>query len=187
VKAAIQSIDRFSTGQIAKMTNVAPRTVSKWIDSGRLVGYRIPGGKDRRVMRADLEAFSRTHGIPLAGLEPTKPKNNVLCVGVRRSAKLLEILNDLSCKYTFTFSLVTAGMIMAVEKPTVVIVDTAIGRIDSVVVGDSVRGCEMCRDAKLVAIVHSEDHGIGKPFQFFLHENFGHSEIREILSRKETS
>jgi excisionase family DNA binding protein len=174
VKAAIQSIDRFSTGQIAKMTNVAPRTVSKWIDSGRLVGYRIPGGKDRRVMRADLEAFSRTHGIPLAGLEPTKPKNNVLCVGVRRSAKLLEILNDLSCKYTFTFSLVTAGMIMAVEKPTVV-------------VGDSVRGCEMCRDAKLVAIVHSEDHGIGKPFQFFLHENFGHSEIREILSRKETS
>ena len=33
----------FTTGQVAKICKVAPRTVSKWFDSGRLKGYRIPG------------------------------------------------------------------------------------------------------------------------------------------------
>src|SRR5262249_61528897 len=33
----------FTTGQVAKICKVAPRTVSKWFDSGRLRGYRIPG------------------------------------------------------------------------------------------------------------------------------------------------
>src|SRR5262249_14744586 len=32
----------FTTGQVAKICKVAPRTVSKWFDSGRLRGYRIP-------------------------------------------------------------------------------------------------------------------------------------------------
>ena len=37
----------FTTGQVAKICKVAPRTVSKWFDSGRLRGYRIPGSQDR--------------------------------------------------------------------------------------------------------------------------------------------
>ena len=32
-----------TTGEVAKICNVAPRTVSKWFDSGSLKGYRIPG------------------------------------------------------------------------------------------------------------------------------------------------
>ena len=38
-----------TTGDVAKICNVAPRTVSKWFDSGQLKGYRIPGSKDRRI------------------------------------------------------------------------------------------------------------------------------------------
>ena len=41
----------FTTGQVAKICQVAPRTVSKWFDSGRLKGYRIPGSQDRRIPR----------------------------------------------------------------------------------------------------------------------------------------
>ena len=33
----------YTTGQVAKMCQVAPRTVSKWFDSGRLKGFRIAG------------------------------------------------------------------------------------------------------------------------------------------------
>src|SRR5688572_17759958 len=38
--------DVLTTGEVAKICNVAPRTVSKWFDSGALRGYRIPGSKD---------------------------------------------------------------------------------------------------------------------------------------------
>ena len=41
--------DVLTTGEVAKICNVAPRTVSKWFDSGALHGYRIPGSKDRRI------------------------------------------------------------------------------------------------------------------------------------------
>ena len=51
----------FTTGQVAKICKVAPRTVSKWFDSGRLKGYRIPGSQDRRIPREYLIRFLKEH------------------------------------------------------------------------------------------------------------------------------
>ena len=59
----------FTTGQVAKICKVAPRTVSKWFDSGRLRGYRIPGSQDRRIPREQLLRFLQEHNMPLGELE----------------------------------------------------------------------------------------------------------------------
>lgn len=61
--------DILTTGEVAKICNVAPRTVSKWFDSGQLRGYRIPGSKDRRIPLNALVKFMRAHQIPLDGLQ----------------------------------------------------------------------------------------------------------------------
>lgn len=60
--------DVLTTGEVAKICNVAPRTVSKWFDSGALHGYRIPGSKDRRIPLNQLIRFMKHHGMPLNGL-----------------------------------------------------------------------------------------------------------------------
>lgn len=60
--------DVLTTGEVAKICNVASRTVSKWFDSGQLRGYRIPGSKDRRIPVANLIKFMKSHGIPMDGL-----------------------------------------------------------------------------------------------------------------------
>ena len=60
--------DVLTTGEVAKICNVASRTVSKWFDSGQLQGYRIPGSKDRRIPVSHLIRFMKSHGIPLDGL-----------------------------------------------------------------------------------------------------------------------
>ena len=60
--------DVLTTGEVAKICNVAPRTVSKWFDSGALNGYRIPGSKDRRIPLNQLIRFMKHHGMPLNGL-----------------------------------------------------------------------------------------------------------------------
>lgn len=67
-----------TTGQISRILDVAPRTVSGWCDSGKLKHFRIPtsgridrsgqtgkGSPDRRVMRQDLFQFCRDNNIPL--------------------------------------------------------------------------------------------------------------------------
>ena len=70
----------FTTGQVAKICKVAPRTVSKWFDSGRLKGYRIPGSQDRRIPREYLIRFLKEHGMPLGDLED-EAMAKVLIVG----------------------------------------------------------------------------------------------------------
>ncbi|MEM9111882.1 MAG: helix-turn-helix domain-containing protein [Planctomycetota bacterium] len=70
--------DILTTGEVAKICNVAPRTVSKWFDSGQLKGYRIPGSKDRRIPVSQLVKFMKEHGIPFDGV--TGGKTRVLIV-----------------------------------------------------------------------------------------------------------
>ena len=71
----------FTTGQVAKICKVAPRTVSKWFDSGRLKGCRIPGSQDRRIPREYLIKFLKEHGMPLGELED-EAMGKLLLVGM---------------------------------------------------------------------------------------------------------
>ncbi len=57
-----------TTGDVAKICHVAPRTVSKWFDRGQLKGYRIPGSKDRRIPLNELVRFMKAHNIPTTAL-----------------------------------------------------------------------------------------------------------------------
>lgn len=61
--------DILTTGEVARICNVAPRTVSKWFDNGQLRGYRIPGSRDRRIPLDHLVRFMRAHGMPVSGIE----------------------------------------------------------------------------------------------------------------------
>jgi excisionase family DNA binding protein len=54
----------YTTGEVASICNVTKRTVIKWIDSGKLPGYLIPGSTHRRVGGDALAAFMHRHGIP---------------------------------------------------------------------------------------------------------------------------
>ena len=59
----------YTTGQLAKICGVAPRTVSKWIDAGHMRGYKIPGSNDRRVPHAALLHFLRQNGMSTHAVE----------------------------------------------------------------------------------------------------------------------
>jgi len=52
-----------TTGTVAKLCDVAPRTVAKWMDNEGLKHYRIPGGTDRRCTPEDLTDFLRQHDM----------------------------------------------------------------------------------------------------------------------------
>ncbi len=62
----------YTTGDVARICNVAPRTVSKWFDSGQLKGYRIPGSKDRRIPKSELDRFMKVNNMPSADLTVSK-------------------------------------------------------------------------------------------------------------------
>lgn len=63
----------FSISQVAKICKVAPRTVNKWFDAGRLKGYRIPGSQVRRIPQECLVTFLKEHEMPLGDLDDGPP------------------------------------------------------------------------------------------------------------------
>ena len=81
-----------TTGDVARLCHVAPRTVSKWFDTGKLRGYRIPGSRDRRIPAAHLLAFMRAHGIPLEELDGGSCR--VLVVAAQEVSTITAALTD---------------------------------------------------------------------------------------------
>lgn len=59
-----------TTGEVAKLLKVGPRTVSNWCDSGRLEAYRIPGRSHiRKISREQLEKFLTKYNLPAEDIE----------------------------------------------------------------------------------------------------------------------
>jgi len=55
----------YSTGEVSLLLGVSPATVGKWFDRGLLSGFRIPGGRDRRITETSLRHFCQSNGIDL--------------------------------------------------------------------------------------------------------------------------
>lgn len=122
--------DALTTGEVARICNVAARTVSKWVDSGRLEGYRIPGSKDRRIHVTALEQFMRAHGIPFRGLTASSARTRILVVDADRTAAatLKEVLEGMgTCDVSTVHDVLSAGFECGRVTPDVIIFDTNAG------------------------------------------------------------
>lgn len=53
-----------TTAQAARILRVAPRTVCKWCDCGRLPHSRESGTNNRLIREDDLRTFMKAHEFP---------------------------------------------------------------------------------------------------------------------------
>jgi excisionase family DNA binding protein len=131
----------FTTGQVAKICQVAPRTVSKWFDSGRLRGYRIPGSQDRRIPREALIRFLKENGMPLGALEE-ESWHKILIIGaeklfIDRVKEQLPEADDF--KYEVANSGFEAGIQAQSFHPDTIIIDLAMGRSEAIQIAQNLR------------------------------------------------
>lgn len=115
-----------TTGDVARICNVAPRTVSKWFDTGQLRGYRIPGSKDRRIPLDQLIRFMKAHGIPLNGLQGSTRR--ILVVDSDREycdAIGSSLAGERGYEVTTANSAFEAGVLAQQSTPHVMLVDVS--------------------------------------------------------------
>jgi len=173
-----------TTGEVAKICNVAPRTVSKWFDSGSLKGYRIPGSRDRRIPSGELMKFMRAHGIPLEGLNSGRTR--VLIVdGEKDVVDTLErILTDqTSYDVRVCTTAFAAGMECERFKPHVVLLDIHLGDADARAFAENVRKNEHLQFTKVVAmsgkLTDGQSQGLrGQGYDGFLKKPF---QVRQVV------
>ena len=135
----------FTTGQVAKICKVAPRTVQKWFDTGRLKGYRIPGGQDRRIPREYLAEFQRENGMVLGSFEDPSA---IKILVVTQNQKLFRVFNrklTINTGICFKVQIVDTGFKAGIQferfYPDFVVVDFAIGEAEAL---------NICRDLGLM-------------------------------------
>ncbi len=173
-----------TTGQVAKICNVAPRTVSKWFDTGQLQGYRIPGSKDRRIPLADLIGFMRSHGIPLNGLESEKLQVLVLDNDLVDSGLLTDAVGpDEPFEISGVRSAFEAGVAVQNLKPAVLVVDVSQPDVHAEQLCKDLRTSEALQGLKLVAVSGNLTEGQGQSllqagFHAYLKKPF---DVRQLL------
>lgn len=142
-----------TTGEVAKICNVAPRTVSKWFDSGALKGYRIPGSRDRRIPTSELMKFMKAHGIPLEGV--ASGRTRVLIVDDEREVidTLERVLTEqTSYEVRTAVSAFAAGMEAERFRPHVLLLDIHLGEGDAKQLADQIRRNEHLQHTRIVAM-----------------------------------
>jgi two-component system, OmpR family, response regulator RpaA len=155
--------DVLTTGQVAKICNVAPRTVSKWFDSGQLRGYRIPGSKDRRIPLSQLVRFMRAHGIPLNGLDGgtmrvllvdnEEERNNLIKEALEKDGRYE--VRTAECGFD-------AGLIAEQFHPHVIFVDIMLEDINPQRICHVIRENTELQSTRIIAITSSLTEGEGQ-------------------------
>ncbi len=144
-----------TTGDVAKICNVAPRTVSKWFDSGQLKGYRIPGSKDRRIPVSELICFMKANNMPATAL----PVGKVRVLIVDSNGEATSALADaLRTKANYEVQTVRSnfetGAIAQKFAPHILLVSLLAEGITAMDICKSIRTNEDLKTIKVIALAN---------------------------------
>ncbi len=132
----------FTTFYIAKLLDVYPTTVAKWIDEGRVKAFVTPGGH-RRVRYADLLDFLKKYELPIPFELRSSDRKKILIID--DDEMVLESIEKIIATKAEKYDTYTArdgfqaGTAMSEFKPDIVILDIKLPGID---------GFEVCRTIK---------------------------------------
>jgi excisionase family DNA binding protein len=180
--------DILTTGEVAKICNVAPRTVSKWFDSGQLKGYRIPGSKDRRIPMNALVRFMKAHQIPIDGLQSGKTR--VLLVD--QASEIVDVLRKVLTEQAgyevqMAHSGFEAGLACEKVRPHVMLLDMHLGDVRGEAVLKLVRDNDDLAMTKVIAMSGKltdgqSQHLLGQGFDGYLRKPF---HVRQVIEAVE--
>src|SRR2546423_528231 len=176
--------DVLTTGEVAKICNVAPRTVSKWFDSGALRGYRIPGSKDRRIPLNQLIRFMKQHNMPLNGLM-TGCTRIMIVDDEQDIVEVLEKILEDEAKYEVEVAKggFAAGLTAEKSRPHVILLDVHLSDVDAREVAKQVKANPDLQLTKIVAmsgkLTDEEAKGLlASGFDGFLRKPF---HVRQVI------
>ncbi len=152
----MQKKDVLTTGQVAQICNVAPRTVTKWFDSGQLKGYRIPGSRDRRIPTNELIRFMKAHNMPTDTLEIGKMRILIIDSDWEAAENLADALQaKRNYEVQTAQNSFDAGLIAQKHIPHVILINLLAQDIDANQVCKYVRTNSDLGGTKVVAVANN--------------------------------
>ena len=171
----------FGTHEIARVCQVTPPTVIRWMEEGKLVFFTTGGGH-RRVWDTDLAAFMRRHNIPVPAALEAGAKLRFLIVD--DEAQYRRLLSRL-IRAAYPDSEIAeaadgfdAGHKVHAFLPTIVMLDLNLPGVDGFKICELIRGDAELKGIKILAVTAyntkearervlgaGADDFLGKPFE----------------------
>lgn len=181
--------DILTTGQVAQICKVAPRTVTKWFDSGQLKGYRIPGGRDRRIPAAELIRFMKTHNMPTDQLEHDRVRILIIDNDWQMANTLAESLRkNPSLGVETANSGFDAGLIAQKLAPHVILINLMASDIDADHICKNVRKNPELETTKVIALAEGLKQNeaqavLNKGYDFCITDTSDIAEITKTINQ----
>ena len=148
--------DVLTTGDVAKICHVAPRTVSKWFDNGQLKGYRIPGSKDRRIPVSELVRFMKMHNMPTSAIPVGKIRVLIADSNEKTSSALADVLqSEADYEVKTVRSSFSTGAVAHKFAPHVLLVSLLSEDIDAMSICECIHTHEDLGTIKIIALVNN--------------------------------
>jgi len=176
-----------TTGEAAALCEVSVPTVRKWIQTGLLPHFTLPGSATVRILREDLYRFMDEHGIPRA--DRVDARIRLLIVDDdRKILDLLERAFDDETRFDVRSASTgfDAGLLAGSFAPDVVLLDIRLPDIDGRRVIRGFRAHRTGRQAAVIAIsgqLTAEEGAelIRSGFDAYLPKPFKISEVRQLV------
>ena len=144
-----------TTGDVARICNVAPRTVSKWFDGGQLKGYRIPGSKDRRIPLSELLRFMKENNMPSPSIPTGKIRVLIVDSSENSATEMAQALNTRNNYEVQTVSSnFETGLVAQKFNPHVLLINLFADGIAAGEICKSIRFDEDLSTIKIIAVAN---------------------------------
>lgn len=144
----------FTSGEIAKFCGVTLRTVIRWIEGGKLKGYKLPGRGNNRVLQEDFLRFLKEHNMPIPDALKQQEHPTVLIVDDELSmAKAIQrVARRAGLRSIIANDGFQAGMLLTEHQPELMTLDLSMPGLDGFEVIKHTRANSAFDKVKIVVI-----------------------------------
>jgi excisionase family DNA binding protein len=147
-----------TTGEIASYCGVNLRTVIRWLESGRLNGYKLPGGGNNRILVEDFVGFLKQNKMPIPAdvASEVKREEEPLILIVDDEISMAKAIQR-NARKAGVRSLIAedgfqAGMMLSSHKPQMMTLDLSMPGLDGYEVLRFTRAQDDFKNMKIIVI-----------------------------------
>ena len=143
-----------TSGEIATYCDVNLRTVIRWIESGKLKGFKLPGRGNNRVLVEDFIEFLERHEMPIPEALKNPTSSSILIVD--DEMPVAKSIQRVARRAGYDSYIATggfqAGIMLSEYEPKVMTLDLSMPGMDGFSVIDFTRDQDKYRNLKIVVI-----------------------------------
>ncbi len=178
-----------TSGEIASYCDVNLRTVIRWIESGKLKGFKLPGRGNNRILVEDFIEFLERHDMPIPDALKGIASPSILIVD--DEMPVAKSIQRVARRAGFDSYIATggfqAGIMLSQYEPKVMTLDLSMPGMDGYSVIEFTREQSKHKDLKIVVISALDDISLERALEIgadaTLQKPFSNHDLTNVLEQ----